>query len=200
MDYPHSLDDVFLHAGKFTDGTPDGTIPPSRDPAEWANAVTDEILGVIVAAGGVPDEADHGQLAAAIAELIAAAIAGNVPDLAGYAQLALAQLWTKAQRGAVVALEDGATITPDFSLGNNFALALAGARVLANPTNLAAGQSGVISITETIAGCALAFGSHWKFAGGAIPGLPGALNAKSDLAYFVKTPTEIVARLISDVQ
>jgi len=80
MDYPKSLPDVALHGGKFTDGTSDGTVPPSRDPAAWANAVTDEILAVITSAGMAPDEADLAQLRKAIDARIAAAIATRVSN------------------------------------------------------------------------------------------------------------------------
>ena len=62
--------------------------------------------------------------------------AGGFP-LAGTAN---AQTFSAAQRGAVSALTDGATITPDFSLANNFSVTLAGNRTLANPTNITAGQ------------------------------------------------------------
>ncbi|EME69706.1 tail fiber protein [Paramagnetospirillum caucaseum] len=91
MDYPLSLTDVYLHLGKFTDGTADGSIPPSRDPARWNNDVTDELLAVIVAGGGVPDEANLHQVRDAIAAMIAEAVAAAafsipaLPDHAGAA-------------------------------------------------------------------------------------------------------------------
>ena len=44
----------------------------------------------------------------------------------------------------VVTLTDGATITPDFSQGNNFSVVLGGNRTLANPTGITTGQTGVI--------------------------------------------------------
>lgn len=81
MDYPKADPRVGLHNGKFTDGSSDGTVKPSLDPASWSNAVTDEILNVIVAGGLVPDELDHGQMAVAVANMIANALAGfEVPD------------------------------------------------------------------------------------------------------------------------
>ena len=82
MDYPHSNPKVGLHSGKFTDGAADGSYPPSLDPADWANAVTDEIKAVITAAGLVPTEGNNTQMAAAIAALIAASAVTGLKSLA----------------------------------------------------------------------------------------------------------------------
>lgn len=110
------------------------------------------------------------------------------------------QSFTKAQRGAIVTLTDGATVTPDFSLGNNFTLTLGGNRTLANPTNLTAGQSGVILLLQDGTGSrTLSFGSVWKFAGGTAPTLTGTASAVDLLAYFVEGSSRVSATLLANM-
>jgi len=109
------------------------------------------------------------------------------------------QSFTAAQRGAVSALTDGATITPDFAVANNFSVTLGGNRTLANPTNLVAGQSGVIKITQDGTGSrTLAFGSYWDWANGTAPSLTTTASAVDILVYYVDSTTNITARLIGD--
>ena len=111
------------------------------------------------------------------------------------------QTFSVAQRGAVVALTDGATITPDFSLANNYSVTLGGNRTLENPTNIVAGQSGVITVTQDGTGSrTLAFGSYYKFAAGVAPSLTTAASSVDDLAYFVESSTRIVVKPIQDVR
>ena len=118
---------------------------------------------------------------------------------ANNAVLNVAQSFSAAQRGAVVALTDGATITPDFAIANNFSVTLGGNRTLANPTNLTAGQSGVIKITQDGTGSrTLAYGSNWDFAGGTAPTLTTTASAVDILAYYVDSTSNITARLIGD--
>lgn len=106
-----------------------------------------------------------------------------------------------ATRGAISALTDGATITPDFAAANNFSVTLGGNRTLVNPSNLTAGQSGVIYITQDGTGSrTLAYGSAWDFAGGTAPTLSTAANAVDCLAYAVRTTGSIAATLIKDVK
>ena len=104
--------------------------------------------------------------------------------ISGYAQLASAQTFTGGQAGSITALTDGATITPDFSANNGFSVTLGGNRTLANPTNLVAGQSGVILITQDGTGSrTLAYGSYWKFPGGTAPTLTTTAS-KADVFVF----------------
>lgn len=113
----------------------------------------------------------------------------------------VAQTFSAAQRGEVSTLADGTTITPDFSDSNHFQVTLGGNRTLANPTNLTAGQSGIIRIVQDgTGGRTLAYGSAWKFPAGAAPSLTTAASSVDILAYFVESGSRITARLISDVK
>ena len=110
------------------------------------------------------------------------------------------QTFTAAQRGAITALTDGATITPDFATGNNYSVTLAGNRTLANPTNLTAGQSGVIIVSQDGTGSrTLAFGNYWKFAGGTAPTLTTTASAVDVIAFFVDSSTRISAQVLLNV-
>ncbi len=120
---------------------------------------------------------------------------------AATAKTNVAQSFSAAQRGSVSALTDGATVTPDFAVANNFSLTIGGNRTLANPSNHTAGQHGVIVITQdATGGRTLAFGSYWKFPNGTAPTLTTAANAVDVLAYYVENGTRITARLITDVK
>ena len=111
----------------------------------------------------------------------------------------VAQSFTAAQRGSVSALTDGATITPDFAVANNFSVTLGGNRTLANPTNLTVGQSGVIKVTQDATGSrTLAYGSNWDFAGGTAPTLTTTASAVDILAYYVDSASNITTRFIGD--
>ena len=112
----------------------------------------------------------------------------------------VAQSFTAAQRGAITALTDGATITPNFALANNFSVTLGGNRTLANPTNLTAGQSGCIWITQDGTGSrTLAYGSYWDFTGGTAPTLTTTASAVDCLVYAVQSSTKITATLITNL-
>lgn len=113
--------------------------------------------------------------------------------------LSLAQTFTAAQRGSITALSDGASITPDFSATNNYSVTLGGNRTLENPTNITAGQSGVIFISQDGTGSrTLAFGTYWDFPGGTAPTLTTTASAVDLLVYTVRTTTSIQANLIAN--
>jgi len=113
----------------------------------------------------------------------------------------VAQTFTAAQRGTVSALTDGSSITPDFAVANNFSVTLGGNRTLANPTNITAGQSGVIVITQDGTGSrTLAYGSYFKFPSGTAPTLTTTASAVDVLVYYVESSTRITARLVADVK
>jgi len=116
------------------------------------------------------------------------------------AGLAVVQSFTKAQRGTPVALTDAATIAVDLSLGNNFTVTLAGNRTLGAPTNVTAGQSGVIVVTQDGTGSrTLAYNSAYKFAGGTAPTLTTTASAVDVLAYYVESASRITVTSLLNV-
>ena len=77
---------------------------------------------------------------------------------------------------------------------------MGGNRTLANPTNLTAGQSGVLVISQDSTGSrTLAFGSYWKFAGGTAPTLTTTASASDVIVYFVDSATRITAQVLLNV-
>ena len=101
---------------------------------------------------------------------------------------------TKSARATITSLTDGATITPDFDAAQNFAVTLGGNRTLANPSNIDAGQTGSIFVTQDGTGSrTLSFGSYWDFAGGTAPTLSTAAGAVDRIDYIVRTGTSIHA-------
>jgi len=101
----------------------------------------------------------------------------------------------------VVTLTDGATITPDFSTGNNFTVTLGGNRTLANPTNTTVGQSGVIYIVQDGTGSrTLGVGTHWHFPAGTAPTLTTTGGSVDVFAFSVRSSTSVVANAILDVK
>lgn len=99
-----------------------------------------------------------------------------------------ANTWSKAQRGAFSTLTDASTVTPDFSLANNYNLTLGGSRTLGVPTNLGAGQSGVISVRQDITGSrTLAYAWSYIFPGGVAPVLSTGKLVLDQLNYMVNS-------------
>lgn len=112
------------------------------------------------------------------------------------------QAYSKAQRGTAVALTStSASIATDASLANNFTHTFTENTTLANPSNLVAGQSGVIVFTQHASSPkTLAFGSYWKFSGGTAPSVTATNSAVDVLAYYVESSSRITAKLVTDVK
>ncbi len=90
-------------------------------------------------------------------------------------------------------LTDGATITPDFSVGNNFAVTLGGNRTLAAPTNFNVGQSGAIYLIQDGTGSrTLSFNSAWRFPDAAVPSLSTPAGSVDLLLYHVRTTGPLI--------
>lgn len=107
--------------------------------------------------------------------------------------------WTAAQRCSIATLTDGATITPNFAVANDFAVTLGGNRTIANPSNMAAGQKGVIVVRQDATGSrTVAWGSYFKWSGGVAPTLSSAANAVDRIQYHVVSATEIHCVWIGD--
>ena len=121
--------------------------------------------------------------------------------LDGYAQTGATNTFSGAQIGSISTLTDGATITPNFALNNSFTVTLGGARTLANPTNLVAGQSGVIIINQDgTGGRTLAYGNNYDFGGGTAPTLTTTANAQDMIAYFVVSTSRINCVFTGDLK
>lgn len=99
----------------------------------------------------------------------------------------LSNTFTKAQRASITVLTDGATVTPDFSLNNDFFLKIGGNRTLANPTNAAPGQSGSINIRQDSTGSrTLSYQWGYEFPGGTVPALTTTAGGRDTLYYDTK--------------
>ena len=93
----------------------------------------------------------------------------------------------------IVTLTDATTITPDFTLGNNFQVTIAASRTIANPTGVTTGQSGVIFIQEDgTGGYTVGWGTSWDFASSTAPTLITTASALNALPYFARSTTSIV--------
>ena len=124
----------------------------------------------------------------------------TLPDATStLAGLAITQSFTKAQRSTITSFSSSSgTATPDFAAANNFSITLSENTSLANPSNLTAGQSGVIFITQDSTARTLSFGSYWDFSGGNPPTISTGSGAVDALAYAVRTTTSIHATLLTN--
>lgn len=159
------------------------------------------------------DVPSNAEMAAAIAALVnsapgvldtlneLAAALGNDPNfattvttaLATKAALAVAQNWTAGQRSGFAAFPAlTGTVTLDLAQRNNWeGNSLTGDIVLANPSSMPVGQSGVFRIVNGATPRAIAYGSYFKGTNGVLPSLTSAGGAVDLIGYFVESATRI---------
>lgn len=94
-----------------------------------------------------------------------------------------------------------ATFTPNLALGNMFSVTLVHAScpcTLANPTNIVAGQTGILYVIQSSTGSdtITTYGGDFKFQGGVSPTLSTAANAVDMLSYAVRDSTHIDISLV----
>ena len=107
---------------------------------------------------------------------------------------------TKGTIGEIYALgNQSSSIFIDFRLANNFSITLTGNITLANPSNISAGQSGVLFLTQDGTGSrTAAFGSYWDFSDGTAPTLSTGANQVDVIAWIARTNTNIAAQFIGN--
>jgi len=86
----------------------------------------------------------------------------------------------------------GTSVTPNFASGNNFSLTLSGTTTINNPSNITAGQSGVIVITQASGGYAVSWGSYWDFVDGTAPTIPTTNGSVSIITWFARSTTSLL--------
>jgi microcystin-dependent protein len=136
MDYPLSDSNARLVGGKFTDGDPVNAVPPSKNSAEYQNAVYDELLNVIAGGDVTPNEATFDQLFTAIGNIaksvVSSQTAGQISNFPGTAvpdgwlkangqtvsRIEYSYLWSYAQSSSNIAANEGAKTDGQFGPGN----------------------------------------------------------------------------------
>ncbi len=115
----------------------------------------------------------------------------------GAAAIAAAQTFTHGQRVGATALTSTSNDTAiDLSLNNNFTATLTEDTTLANPTNIVAGQSGRIAITQAAGDYTVAFDTYYKFPGGSTPSVSTGTGALDLLYYDIVDSTHICCNLV----
>ena len=104
--------------------------------------------------------------------------------------------------GTVSALGNVSTNqTLDFDTANNFSMTLTGNITLNSPSNIAAGQAGIVVITQDGTGSrTMGFNTIWKFPGGTIPTLTTTASAVDVLVWYAESGTRITAKMLLDVR
>jgi hypothetical protein len=121
---------------------------------------------------------------------------------ANLATLTGAQTFTGGQRGSVVTVAYATGIALNLSSGNNFQITLTGNTTLQNPTSLASGQAGVVTIIQGSSGNTMSFATGWQYPGGSgsVPTLTATSGAVDLLVYYVKDTSSVAYRLVQNVK
>lgn len=159
--------------GYPTPGNPATSTPATKQGAWWYHMITESMVRVIEAAGLTPA---HNNL-----DLFKNALQTM------FARLGIANTWTKAQRGSYVALTSTAgSIAVNLADSNNFTHTFTENTVLAAPSGVVAGQSGVIEFVQHASVArTLGYNAFWKFADGIVPAISSTLSAKQKFFYVV---------------
>lgn len=210
---PGSKNNIALYIGSVYQQKADYTLSGTTITAgaavpagvKW-EAVWSQPLTMGVPADGSVTTAKINDLAVTAAKIAAGAAVSNIGYTPANDTLAMhlagAETATGAKRGAVSALgNQSGTITLDLATANNFSMTLNAnsTNTLANPSNIVAGQSGIIKVSQDATGSrTLAFASYWKFENGSIISLSTTASAVDLLAYFVESATEITVKKLGD--
>ena len=116
-------------------------------------------------------------------------VIGNARDLTNIRNIEAVSGWASQ---AIDSLS-GTSVTPNFDAGNNFSLTLSGTTTINNPSNVTAGMSGVIIITQGSGGWSVSWGGNWDFVDGTAPTIPTTNGAVSVITWFARTTTSICA-------
>lgn len=187
MDFPISVPSIGLVDGKFVDEDPLGGAPGSLIPAQWGNAVTEELLAVIQAAGLAPDEEDNAQLLQAISAMLVTATPEATETVLGLVKHA-----TQLQVDA--GTNDTAVIAP-----KKLATAVQNQTLTAFTT---AGTAIALTLTPTPAIQAYApylrFSVKFSVTGGLNPTLNVSTKGPKSLKQYDSTGTKVAAAFVAD--
>lgn len=92
------------------------------------------------------------------------------------------------------------TITMDFNNSTNQSMTLVGNSTLANPSNIVAGMSGTLFISQDGTGSrTLAYGTYWDWPNSGVPSLTTTASAVDVIVWTARSTTSIVAQIIPNI-
>lgn len=103
----------------------------------------------------------------------------------GGASLTAAQQFSGGQAVSSTAVTSSSNLTAiNLALNNNFSMTMTEDTTLSNPTNIVAGQSGRIVLTQAAGDYDVAFGTYYKFPGGVTPTVNSTSAGAIDVLYY----------------